>query len=54
MNFPGPFESKSIWMNTVTMPKFNSLSGHLSVDVCIIGGGIAGLTTAYLLLKEGW
>lgn len=53
MNKLDPFESKSVWMSTVTMPKFNPLSSHLNVDVCIIGGGIAGLTTAYLLLKEG-
>jgi glycine/D-amino acid oxidase-like deaminating enzyme/nitrite reductase/ring-hydroxylating ferredoxin subunit len=29
------------------------LSGELQADACIIGGGIAGLTTAYLLALEG-
>lgn len=29
------------------------LTGHTSADVCIVGAGIAGLTTAYLLLREG-
>jgi glycine/D-amino acid oxidase-like deaminating enzyme/nitrite reductase/ring-hydroxylating ferredoxin subunit len=29
------------------------LSGELQADVCVIGGGIAGLTTAYLLSLEG-
>jgi glycine/D-amino acid oxidase-like deaminating enzyme/nitrite reductase/ring-hydroxylating ferredoxin subunit len=29
------------------------LETNLSADVCVIGAGIAGLTTAYLLLREG-
>ncbi|MBC7466120.1 MAG: FAD-dependent oxidoreductase [Bdellovibrio sp.] len=46
-------ESMSLWLDTVPMPKYQPLSETIKVDVCIIGGGIAGLTTAYLLLKEG-
>jgi len=48
--YPG---STSIWMATADMPHFEPLSGDVDTDVCVIGGGIAGLTTAYLLAKEG-
>lgn len=33
--------------------KFESLNKDIEVDVCIIGGGMAGLSTAYYLSKEG-
>lgn len=33
--------------------KFNSLIGDINADVCIVGGGITGLTTAYYLSKNG-
>ena len=32
---------------------FSSLKDNISVDVSIIGGGLAGLTCAYLLSKRG-
>ena len=35
------------------MPSTRSLPQDLDVDVCIVGGGIAGMTSAYLLSKEG-
>lgn len=46
-------ESISVWLDTHEMSQFSSLAEDLEVDVCIVGGGIGGLTTAYLLMKEG-
>lgn len=45
--------STSIWMATVEMPSPSGLKQSIRTDVCIIGAGIAGLTTAYLLGREG-
>lgn len=45
-------ETHSIWQKTEP-PFFPSLTQHESVDVCVVGGGIAGLTVAYRLLREG-
>ncbi len=33
--------------------KFSSLEGKVQADVCIVGAGLTGLTTAYYLSKEG-
>ncbi|HET9284017.1 MAG TPA: FAD-dependent oxidoreductase [Candidatus Angelobacter sp.] len=33
--------------------EYPPLAADISADICIIGGGIAGLTTAYLLTREG-
>lgn len=56
-NFSGPNqtargESMSCWFD-IAMPKTDRLNETIMTDVCVVGGGIAGLTTAYLLLKEG-
>jgi glycine/D-amino acid oxidase-like deaminating enzyme/nitrite reductase/ring-hydroxylating ferredoxin subunit len=40
-------------MATATRPAFPSLSQDERADVCIVGAGMAGLTTAYLLRKAG-
>ena len=45
--------SVSIWFDGQNMPTCIPLDQDFRTDVCIIGGGIAGLTTAYLLMKEG-
>lgn len=43
----------SVWMDTAEVPPFGPLEGDAEADVCIVGAGIAGLTTAYLLACEG-
>jgi glycine/D-amino acid oxidase-like deaminating enzyme/nitrite reductase/ring-hydroxylating ferredoxin subunit len=43
----------SVWAATADTPAESSLTKDLRADVCIIGAGIAGMTTAYLLGKEG-
>src|SRR4051812_9567503 len=45
--------SVSLWVGTAEVPGRPSLAGDISTDVCIVGAGIAGLTTAYLLTREG-
>ncbi|HEY0082455.1 MAG TPA: FAD-dependent oxidoreductase [Pyrinomonadaceae bacterium] len=43
----------SIWMRTADVPDEPQLNTDVRTDVVIVGAGIAGLTTAYLLTKEG-
>lgn len=45
-------ENHSVWSEVHT-PEFSRLRGELRTDVLIIGGGIAGLLTAYELTKNG-
>ena len=40
-------------MATAETPSSPQLQENIRTDVCIIGAGIAGLTTAYLLAQEG-
>lgn len=44
---------ETTWTEGVTFPTFPSLNGSVEADVAIIGGGITGITTAYLLTKAG-
>ena len=47
-------QRESSWFKEVGRPlKFDKLAQNISVDVAIVGGGIAGVTTAYLLSKTG-
>src|SRR5215218_1450540 len=43
----------SVWMATSAVPNFSPLGEDTSTGTCIVGAGIAGLTTAYLLAREG-
>lgn len=45
--------SASIWHATTEVPSCMPLNGNVVTDVCVIGAGIAGLTTAYLLSSHG-
>lgn len=45
--------SHSYWMASTVQTNYPELNEDLKVDVAVIGGGIAGLTCAYLLSKEG-
>ncbi|MFL6563599.1 MAG: FAD-dependent oxidoreductase [Burkholderiales bacterium] len=43
----------SLWAATFETPLCAPLAGDVHVDVCVVGAGIAGLTTAYLLARAG-
>lgn len=44
---------KSIWTDTVTLQKRNPLQGDMDAEVVIIGAGLAGILTGYMLKKKG-
>ena len=44
---------QSLWQDTVELPQFPQLRKDIRTDVLIIGGGIAGILTAYFLHQNG-
>jgi glycine/D-amino acid oxidase-like deaminating enzyme len=44
---------ESLWLRTQPQPVFSPLSDNIATDVCVVGGGLAGLTTAYMLARDG-
>ncbi len=47
-------ETVSVWMTTAQeIPSDGALGADAQADVCIVGAGIAGMTTAYLLARDG-
>lgn len=48
-----PSSEASYWQSSASTPSFPVLAKDLEVDVVIAGGGIAGLTVAYLLKQSG-
>ncbi|MBL0065637.1 MAG: FAD-dependent oxidoreductase [Bacteroidetes bacterium] len=46
-------DNLSVWFAAVTPLAFEKLTANEDTDILVIGGGIAGLTTAYCLAKEG-
>lgn len=45
--------NRSAWEDDVSLPDLAPLSEPTTADVCVVGTGIAGLTTALLLANEG-
>jgi hypothetical protein len=45
--------SLSLWMDTASVPELPPLPGSQRTQVCVVGAGIAGLTTAYRLAASG-
>jgi glycine/D-amino acid oxidase-like deaminating enzyme/nitrite reductase/ring-hydroxylating ferredoxin subunit len=46
-------DTTSYWMASTPLPAYPSLDRDIDVDVAIIGGGITGITAAYLLKRAG-
>jgi glycine/D-amino acid oxidase-like deaminating enzyme len=46
-------QTTSLWMATVTPPPEPALDHDTHADVCVVGAGVAGMTTAYLLARQG-
>ena len=45
--------TQSLWLATSDSISLTSLNASTTCDVCIIGGGLTGLYTAYTLAKSG-
>lgn len=50
---PLPGRPESYWMETAPAPSRPPLSDDIEVDVVVVGGGVAGLSTAWELAREG-
>lgn len=45
--------NKSFWIDSVEPIRFTPLTSNLKTEIAVVGGGIAGLTVAYCLVKAG-
>jgi glycine/D-amino acid oxidase-like deaminating enzyme/nitrite reductase/ring-hydroxylating ferredoxin subunit len=46
-------ETTSVWQGTFKVPEYDKLKESATTDCCVVGAGIAGLSTAYLLTRAG-
>jgi glycine/D-amino acid oxidase-like deaminating enzyme/nitrite reductase/ring-hydroxylating ferredoxin subunit len=44
---------ESLWMATTPATHFNALGEDIAIDVAVVGGGLAGLSTALRLIESG-
>lgn len=45
---------ESLWRDSTELPTFSKLAEDHVTDVAVVGGGITGITTAYLLTQAGY
>ncbi len=43
----------SLWQETIDLPNFPSLKENIKTTAAVVGGGMAGILTAYFLKKKG-
>lgn len=48
-----PDSAESYWIDSTGIPEFPKLEKDIHVDTVIVGGGITGITAAYLLANKG-
>jgi glycine/D-amino acid oxidase-like deaminating enzyme/nitrite reductase/ring-hydroxylating ferredoxin subunit len=48
-----PEVPESYWRESIEIPRFDALKEDIKVDVAVVGGGITGIISAYLLINEG-
>jgi glycine/D-amino acid oxidase-like deaminating enzyme len=46
-------QTASYWSATHSFPAFPAIDRDIEVDVVVVGAGLTGITTAYLLKQEG-
>ena len=42
--------NESFWLSTEERKKYKKLENNIECDVCVIGGGITGISCAYYLI----
>lgn len=48
-----PQYPESYWLASTELPRFPKLEEDIRADVAVVGAGISGITTAYLLARKG-
>lgn len=46
-------DTSSYWIDSASLPRFPKVEKNLEVDAVVIGGGLTGITAAYLLKQAG-
>src|SRR2546423_13495127 len=49
----GCMNTEAYWQVSASLPRYDSIASDLEVDVVVIGGGLTGITAAYLLKNAG-